>query len=163
MQTERELEAAFRRIEERISRLEGRTDERPVRHPKPTGTGGGSSTYGVVRGWDDPALSVVNVTIVSRKVVAEVPVLFLQANETQKIETDGLVRADSYEPFKFVGDSEVYPFDLLPGMVPLPILTISGNRFIMHHSKIFYGSVPPGAPITEGILVNGKGELGFAS
>lgn len=238
MRFSEELERALREVRSDIAQLQARTDEQPVRHPKPI-VAEGSGQYGVVRTWDEDDRPIVNMTIlllksktgaisgISRSPQAVVTVatghgilaadsvsfsgvagmteingqqgtvqsvaentitvdinssaftaytgsgiwtlpairqFLLETDTTTKIATDGGIPASAYEAFKYVGsDEDVYPLLLPTGVVPLPILIMGGVRTVWHHSKIYYGSVPLGMPQTEGIIVNGQGELGFAN
>ena len=238
MQEQRELERAVRHLQSQIDTLRGRTDETPVRYPRPVASGSGAGQYGVVRSWavdDRPEVNVTvltakartgTITEISQAVAAVVTVAtdhgllagdsiafsgvlgmteingltgvissvtattvtvaidssgftayssggtwtlgtvfdwWLNADTTEKVATEPRTNAINYDAFKFVGTDETYPLLLPTGVVALPIMVMGGVKTVFHHSKIFHDSVPPGMPITEGIIVNGKGELQFAN
>lgn len=238
MQEQRELERAIRYLQSQVDGLRERTDEHPVRYPRPVAAGSGAGQYGVVRSWavaDRPELNMTVLTAkartgaisgISQATAAVVTVAtdhgllvgdsiafsgvlgmteingltgvvqstasttvtvdidssaftaysgdgtwtlgtivdyFLNADTTEKVATEPGTTAGDYEAFKFVGNGESYPLLLPVGVVALPIMAMGGIKTILHHSKIYYGSVPPGMSITEGIIVNGQGEMGFAN
>lgn len=135
----------------------------PVRHEKPLG-GGGSFQYVVYRRLPSGDPTGAGDALMCSKLSwnGTAWVLPSSAEVEMKIEP-GLI-ASVYAAFAYPGTgAESYPLVLPAGAVALPMFVASGRQTVLHYSRIYFGTVPDGTPITEGIITNGQGVVRFAS
>lgn len=151
-------------LQEELAQLRELLTLKPVDYGRPTG--GGSIDFAVARKFpttdllgvgDELECSIISYDDGSS--MWQIPTATLT---TLKVEPNLI--ASMYEFALFPGTgSETFPFNILPGTLPLPVFLAAGRRTIMHHSRLFYGEIEEGAPVTEGFLVNGKGEVQFGN